>query len=67
VAGVSIRFIIPGLDTPWQRSEDLGWKDRTAKAADPRAYEYAPNGLLVTQVREHLVRHQLGGRPFIQR
>ena len=51
VAGTLIRFLIPSLETPWQRAEDLGWKDRLAMKVDAKnTYQYAPNGLVVMKV-----------------
>ncbi len=49
--GTMIRFVIPNLDTPWQKAEDLGWKDRIAMKGDSgNAYQYAPNGLVIVKV-----------------
>ena len=46
VQGTAIKFLIPNLETPWQRAEELGWKDRNARDS----YQYAPNGLTVVKV-----------------
>ena len=51
VAGVSVKFLLPGTDTPWQKVEELGWKDKIAMKVDSRnPYRYAPNGLTVVKV-----------------
>ena len=61
VAGVSVKFLLPGTDTPWQKVEELGWKDKIALKVDSRnPYRYAPNGLTVTKVSiEHDTRLEL--------
>lgn len=52
VAGVSVKFLLPSTDTPWQKVEELGWKDKIAMKVDSRnPYRYAPNGLTVVKVR----------------
>ena len=51
VAGVSVKFLLPSTDTPWQKVEELGWKDKIAMKVDSRnPYRYAPNGLTVVKV-----------------
>ena len=51
VAGVSVKFLLPNTDTPWQKVEELGWKDKIAMKVDSRnPYRYAPNGLTVIKV-----------------
>ena len=51
VAGVSVRFLLPATDTPWQKVEELGWKDKIAMKVDSRnTYKYAPNGLTIVKV-----------------
>ena len=61
MAGVSVKFLLPGTDTPWQKVEELGWKDKIALKVDSRnPYRYAPNGLTVTKVNiEHDTRLEL--------
>ena len=50
--GSKIRFLLPNTNTPWQKAEELAWKDRLASKVDSRnAYQYAPNGLSVLKVR----------------
>ena len=50
--GVSVKFLLPNTDTPWQKVEELGWKDKIALKVDSRnPYRYAPNGLTVIKVR----------------
>jgi hypothetical protein len=52
-AGVQVQFLLPSTDTPWQKAEELGWKDRIAMKVDSRnPYQYAPNGLALTKVRK---------------
>jgi hypothetical protein len=51
-AGVQVQFLLPSTDTPWQKAEELGWKDRIAMKVDSRnPYQYAPNGLQLTKVK----------------
>jgi len=51
VAGVMVRFLLPSTDTPWQKAEELGWKDKIAMKVDSRnPYRYAPNGLTVVKI-----------------
>jgi len=51
VDGVMIRFILPSTDTPWQKAEELGLKDKLAMKVDTRnPYRYAPNGLSVVKI-----------------
>ena len=51
VSGVSVKFLLPSTDTPWQKVEELGWKDKIAMKVDSRnPYRYAPNGLTVVKV-----------------
>ena len=51
VAGTLVRFLLPSTDTPWQKAEELGWKDKIAMKVDSRnPYRYAPNGLSVVKV-----------------
>ena len=46
-----MKFLLPGTDTPWQKVEELGWKDKIAMKVDSRnPYRYAPNGLTVVKV-----------------
>ena len=53
VSGVSVKFLLPNTDTPWQKVEELGWKDKIAMKVDSRnPYRYAPNGLTVVKVRK---------------
>jgi hypothetical protein len=52
-AGVQVQFLLPSTDTPWQKAEELGWKDRIAMKVDSRnPYQYAPNGLQLTKVKK---------------
>ena len=52
--GVQVQFLLPSTDTPWQKAEELGWKDRIAMKVDSRnPYQYAPNGLTLTKVKPH--------------
>jgi hypothetical protein len=54
-AGVQVQFLLPSTDTPWQKAEELGWKDRIAMKVDSRnPYQYAPNGLQLTKVKASL-------------
>ena len=51
VSGVCVKFLLPNTDTPWQKVEELGWKDKIALKVDSRnPYRYAPNGLSVVKV-----------------
>jgi len=51
VDGVMIRFLLPSTDTPWQKAEELGLKDKLAMKVDARnPYRYAPNGLTVVKI-----------------
>lgn len=51
MSGSQVRFLLPATDTPWQKAEELGWKDRLALKVDSRnPYQYAPNGLVLTKV-----------------
>lgn len=46
-----VRFLLPSTDTPWQKTEELGWKDKIAMKVDSRnSYQYAPNGLTVIKL-----------------
>ena len=46
-----VKFLISGLDAPWQRVEDLAWKDKIALKIDARnTYKFAPNGLTIVKV-----------------
>ena len=48
---MSVKFLLPNTDTPWQKVEELGWKDKIAMKVDSRnPYRYAPNGLTVIKV-----------------
>ena len=48
---MQVQFLLPSTDTPWQKAEELGWKDRIAMKVDSRnPYQYAPNGLTLTKV-----------------
>lgn len=47
-----IKFLLPNTETPWQKSEELEWKDLlTSKFDSTNPYQYAPNGLTVVKVR----------------
>ena len=49
--GSRIRFLLPNTNTPWQKAEELGWKDKIALKVDSRnPYQFAPNGLTVLKV-----------------
>jgi hypothetical protein len=49
--GSRVRFLLPNTNTPWQKSEELGWKDKIALKVDSRSpYQFAPNGLTVLKV-----------------
>ena len=49
--GVRIKFLIPNADAPWQKAEELAWKDQVAMKIDARnTYQYAPHGLVLVQV-----------------
>ena len=49
--GTRIKFLLPNTDAPWQKAEELAWKDRVAMTVDARnSYQYAPNGLVLIQV-----------------
>ena len=51
--GSRIRFLLPNTNTPWQKAEELGWKDKIALKVDSRnPYQFAPNGLTVLKVRQ---------------
>ena len=51
VSGVHVKFLLPNTETPWQKVEELGWKDKIALKVDSRnPYRYAPNGLSVVKV-----------------
>lgn len=48
--GTQVRFLLPGTDTPWQKAEELGKKDKIALEADAQnPYQYAPNGLVLLE------------------
>ena len=50
--GCRIRFLLPNTETPWQKAEVLALKDHEAMKIDSRnSYQYAPNGLVLVQVR----------------
>jgi len=66
VSGVLVRFLLPSTDTPWQKSEGLGWKDKIAMKVDSRnPYHYAPFGLTVVKIdvitRESGQEGEIGG------
>ena len=49
--GCRIKFLLPNTDAPWQKAEELAWKDAMAMKVDARnSYQYAPNGLVLIQV-----------------
>jgi hypothetical protein len=51
LSGTLIKFLLPNTDTPWQKAEELGWKDHIAMKVDSRnPYQYAPHGLTVVKV-----------------
>jgi len=51
MSGVQVRFLLPSTDTPWQKAEELGWKDKLALKVDSRnPYQYAPNGLKLVKM-----------------
>ena len=53
LAGSKIRFLLPNTNTPWQKAEELGWKDKIALKVDSRSpYQFAPNGLSVLKVKD---------------
>ena len=50
--GTRIKFLLANTDAPWQKAEELAWKDHVAMKIDARnSYQYAPNGLVLVQVR----------------
>jgi hypothetical protein len=52
ISGTLIRFLLPNTETPWQKAEELGWKDHIALKVDSRnPYQYAPHGLTIVKVR----------------
>jgi hypothetical protein len=52
--GCRVKFLLPNTDAPWQKAEELAWKDHVAMKIDQRnSYQYAPNGLVLVQVHEH--------------
>jgi len=52
--GVRIKFLIPNADAPWQKAEELAWKDQVAMKIDARnTYQYAPHGLVLVQSEEN--------------
>ena len=49
--GTRIKFLLANTDAPWQKAEELAWKDHVAMKIDSRnSYQYAPNGLVLVQV-----------------
>jgi hypothetical protein len=60
VQGTVVKFLIPGLDTPWQKAEELGWKDRIAMVDSRNTYQYAPNGLTIVKV-SRILKHSRSG------
>ena len=49
--GCRIKFLLANTDAPWQKAEELAWKDHMAMKIDARnSYQYAPNGLVLVQV-----------------
>ena len=49
--GCRIKFLLPNTAAPWQKAEELAWKDHVAMKVDARnSYQYAPNGLILLQV-----------------
>ena len=54
--GCRIKFLLPNTEAPWQKAEDLAWKDHVAMKVDARnSYQYAPNGLVLVQVSMSLL------------
>lgn len=48
--GTRIKFLLANTDAPWQKAEELAWKDHVAMKIDARnSYQYAPNGLVLVQ------------------
>jgi len=51
--GTRIKFLLANTDAPWQKAEELAWKDHVAMKIDSRnSYQYAPNGLVLVQVSD---------------
>lgn len=51
--GCRIKFLLPNTAAPWQKAEELAWKDHVAMKVDARnSYQYAPNGLILLQADE---------------
>ena len=50
--GCRVKFLLPNTEAPWQKAEELAWKDHYAMKVDARnSYQYAPNGLVLVSVR----------------
>lgn len=48
--GCRIKFLLANTEAPWQKAEELAWKDHLAMKIDSRnSYQYAPNGLVLVQ------------------